>query len=349
MPQPVLITQTIDTPRLRTFVRSAGPDGAPVVVLIHGNVSSSAFFDELILALADRYRVLAPDLRGFGQSEPRPIDATRGLRDFADDVHALLAAVAPGQRAHVLGWSVGAGVALQLAIDHPEDVASLILEDPVSPFGFGGTKDAAGAPCHPDYAGSGGGTANPDFVRLLRERDRGVESPVSIRNTINNCYFRPPFRVAPEREEELLDACFQMALGDDHYPGDLTPSPHWPGVAPGARGMNNAISPKHLDLTPFAAIEPRPPVLWIRGADDVIASDTSLFDFGFLGSLGAIPGWPGPEICPPQPMVAQMRALLDRYAAAGGTYREEVLPECGHSPHLERPEQFLGILRDFLA
>ena len=349
MPQPVLITQTIDTPRLRTFVRSAGPDGAPVVVLIHGNVSSSAFFDELILALADRYRVLAPDLRGFGQSEPRPIDATRGLRDFADDVHALLAAVAPGRPAHVLGWSVGAGVALQLAIDHPGDVASLILEDPVSPFGFGGTKDAAGTPCHPDYAGSGGGTANPEFVRLLRERDRGALSPVSLRNTINNCYFKPPFRVAPEREEELLDACFQMALGDDHYPGDLTASPHWPGVAPGARGMNNAISPKHLDLTPFAAIQPRPSVLWIRGADDVIVSDTSLFDFGFLGSLGAVPGWPGPEICPPQPMVAQMRALLDRHAAAGGTYREEVIPECGHSPHLERPEHFLRLLRAFLA
>lgn len=349
MTQPRIETQTIDTPRLRTFVRSAGSEGSPLLVLIHGNVSSSAFFDELLLALADRYRVLAPDLRGFGKSERAPIDATRGLRDFADDVHALLAAVAPGQRAHLLGWSVGGGVAMQLAIDHPELVASLVLEDPVSPFGFGGTRDAAGTPAHDDFAGSGGGTANPDFVRFLREGDRGEASPVTIRNTINTCYFKPPFRVAPAREEELLDACFEMALGEDHYPGDLTTSPHWPGVAPGVRGMNNTISPKYLDLTPFAAIDPRPPVLWIRGADDVIVSDTSFFDFGFLGQLGLVPGWPGADVCPPQPMVSQIRGLLDRYAAAGGAYREEVIAECGHSPHLEHPARFVELVRAFLG
>jgi pimeloyl-ACP methyl ester carboxylesterase len=90
-------------------------------------------------------------------------------------------------------------------------------------------------------------------------------------------------------------------------------------------------------------------VLWIRGAEDQIAADASFFDFGFLGSLGAVPGWPGPEICPPQPMVGQTRALLERYAAAGGRFREEIVPECGHSPHLEAPERFLGLVRGFLA
>ena len=63
-------------------------------------------------------------------------------------------------------------------------------------------------------------------------------------------------------------------------------------------------------------------MLWVRGADDVIVSDTSLYDFGYLGSLGAVPGWPGPDAWPPQPMVAQTRGLLDRYAASGGRYRE---------------------------
>ena len=47
-------------------------------------------------------------------------------------------------------------------------------------------------------------------------------------------------------------------------------------------------------------------------------SDASLVDLGRLGALGAVPGWPGPEVFPAQPMVTQMRALLDRYRVAGG-------------------------------
>lgn len=43
-------------------------------------------------------------------------------------------------------------------------------------------------------------------------------------------------------------------------------------------------------------------------------------------------------------MVAQTRAVLDAYAAAGGGYREEVRPGVGHSPHLEEPDVFLGLL-----
>ena len=48
--------------------------------------------------------------------------------------------------------------------------------------------------------------------------------------------------------------------------------------------------------------------------------------------------WPGAEACPPQPMLAQTRAVLDRYAANGGAYREVVIEDAGHSPYLEKPE-----------
>jgi pimeloyl-ACP methyl ester carboxylesterase len=89
-------------------------------------------------------------------------------------------------------------------------------------------------------------------------------------------------------------------------------------------------------------------VLWVRGDSDAIVSDASLFDLGHLGKLGAVPGWPGEEVYPPQPMVAQVRAVLDAYRAGGGEYREEVLADCGHSPHVERPEEFRGLLREFL-
>ena len=114
------------------------------------------------------------------------------------------------------------------------------------------------------------------------------------------------------------------------------------------RGVNNCISPKYCNLAGFADIDPRPPVLWIRGADDQIVSDRSMFDFGVLGELGAVPGWPGAEVFPAQPMVGQTRAVLDAYQRAGGQYREEVLADCGHAPHVEKEDETYALITDFL-
>jgi pimeloyl-ACP methyl ester carboxylesterase len=341
----------IATSRLNTHVLLAGSPGAPPLVLVHGNVSAASFFAPLLADLAGQFRCIAPDLRGFGGSEQAPVDARRGLRDFADDLHALLTEtdlVPAGKRVRLLGWSLGAGVALQYAIDHPDAVAALVLESPMAPFGFGGTRDIAGAACWPDFAGSGGGTANPEMVRRIAAGDTGADDPVSPRNVLTGLYGQPPFELAPGLEDALVEAMLEMAIGDDHYPGDVVTSPNWPGVGPGERGVNNAISPRYCDLSAFARIPRRPDILWIRGDADQIVSDTSLVDLGHLGALGAVPGWPGADVYPAQPMVGQMRALLDRYREVGGTYQERVL-SCGHSPHLERPREFTSLLTEFLA
>lgn len=340
----------VRTDRLETHVLMAGSNDGVPVVFVHGNVSSGRFWEETIAGLPPRYRGLALDLRGFGLSEGKPIDARRGLRDFSDDVHGLMVALGldGGSGLHLVGWSVGGGVVMQYALDHPGQVASLTLVAPMSPFGFGGTRGVDGALVWPDGAGSGGGTANPEFVQRLAAGDRGVESPFSPRMVMNSYYFRPPFQVASDREEVFVSALLQTRVGDGFYPGDLSASAHWPGVAPGVQGMNNAIAPQFCDVSGFAALMPQPAVLWVRGSDDQIVSDTSLFDFGFLGQIGAVPGWPGDEVFPPQPMVSQMRAVLDGFRARGGVYREEVFAECGHSPHIEYPARFREVLVGFL-
>lgn len=341
----------VETDRLRTHVLAAGsPSGAPVV-FVHGNVSSSSFWEETLAALPERYHALAPDLRGFGGSEGKPVDASRGLRDFADDLQALLEThdlARAGGGVHLVGWSLGGGVALQQAIDHPETVRSLVLVNPVSPYGFGGTRDIAGTPCWPDYAGSGGGTANPEYVRRLAAGDRSDDSDLSPRRVMNSFYFKPPFRPTPKREEVLVSALLSCRTGDGNYPGPTIPSDNWPGVAPGTTGVNNAMAPSYCNLSGFATIRPRPDVLWLRGLDDQIVSDTSLFDLGRLGQIGAIPDWPGPEIYPPQPMVSQTRAVLEQYQARGGRYWEETIGDCGHSPHIEQPAAFRNLLLRFL-
>ncbi|MCX7602423.1 MAG: alpha/beta hydrolase, partial [Meiothermus sp.] len=157
---------------------------------------------------------------------------------------------------------------------------------------------------------------------------------------MNSFYWKPPFR--HPREEALLSAVLSEKIGPDKYPGDLEASPHWPNVAPGRWGPANAISPKYIgdSVEKMLSAAVKPPILWVRGADDQIVSDMSLFNLGTLGKLGLVPGWPGDEVHPPQPMVGQTRYVLEQYKARGGSYREEVFPDTGHSPHMEKPELF---------
>ncbi|CAM5265335.1 hypothetical protein STANM309S_00021 [Streptomyces tanashiensis] len=214
---------------------------------------------------------------------------------------------------------MGGGVVMQYLRDHPDAVRSLTLVSPVSPYGFGGTHGVDGTLNSEDGAGSGGGTANPDFVRLLAEGDRGEDSPLSPRSVLTSCYVKPPLR--PEREDEYVESMLATRLGDDHYPGDSTPSPAWPGIAPGTRGVLNCMAPTHFRVDDLHLIDPKPPVLWIRGEDDIIVSDTSTFDLAHLGSIGAVPGWDGPR-----------RSRCWRRHGTSWTATRRPAAPCGRSP-----------------
>jgi pimeloyl-ACP methyl ester carboxylesterase len=344
---PGITQRKIKTDRLEVAYLEAGIGNTPVV-LVHGNCSSSLFFQDFMLALAatGHYKVYAPDMRGYGDSEVLPVDGTRGVRDYSDDLDALARSLGLSSF-HSLGWSLGGNVVIQYAIDYPGKIRSLTLEAVGSPFGFGGTKDPQGSPTWPDFAGSGGGTANPDFAQRIAQGDRGNEQ-FSPRTVMNNFYFKPPFKPAPDREEIYLTSLLSTKITPGNYPGDMTPSNNWPSVGPGTQGVNNALSPKYMNQGDFANISHKPPVLWVHGADDQIVSDTSLFDFGFLGQIGAVPGWPGVEVYPPQPMKSQVRTVLEKYKANGGQYQEEQLPGCGHSPHIEKQEEVLKLFMTFV-
>ena len=336
-------TAVVPTARLRTSLRHDGRGGQPVL-LLHGNVSSSVFWEDTVLALPDGFRGLAPDLRGFGDSEALPVDATRGLRDFADDVHALVDTLEL-DRVHLVGWSMGGGVAMQYLIDHPDRVAGLTLVNPVSPYGFGGTTGLDGRLVWPDGAGSGAGAANPEFVRRIADGDLG-DDPLSARGVMNAVYFSGC--TAGDREDAYVASMVSTRVGDDYYPGDSVASAHWPGTAPGRRGVLNSMAPVHCDLTGIVGVDPKPPILWVRGAEDRVVSDASMLDLAVLGRLGLVEGWPGEQEMPAQPMVAQTRQVLDCYQAAGGACDEVVVAGAGHSPHVERPAEFREAFFGFL-
>jgi len=173
--------------------------------------------------------------------------------------------------------------------------------------------------------------------------DDSEDDPASSPRVVMRTFFWSPSYKAPD-EDELIAEVLLTEVGDTGYPGDTTTSPNWPGVAPGRSGVNNAFSGRWCDTTVLADLSTKPPVLWVRGDQDQVISDESMFDFGTLGKLGAVGGWPGMEVYPPQPQIAQTRAVLDRYRAGGGSVEEVIFDGCGHCPPIERSAE----LRDLM-
>src|SRR5215203_1305506 len=113
----------------RVIYRIAG--SGPPVVLIHGMVNSSRHWEDVALALADRYQVIAPDLIGHGDSATPRGDYSLGAH--AASIRDLLAAIGV-DRATIVGHSLGGGVAMQFFYQFPQRVERLGL---VSSGGLG--------------------------------------------------------------------------------------------------------------------------------------------------------------------------------------------------------------------
>jgi pimeloyl-ACP methyl ester carboxylesterase len=54
------------------------------------------------------------------------------------------------------------------------------------------------------------------------------------------------------------------------------------------------------------------------------------------------------DVYPPQPMLGQIRAVLEKYAAVGGSFREVVIEDAGHVPFIEKPEEVNAVLHGHL-
>ena len=144
--------RSVDVDGLRWAVREAG--SGPALLLLHGFTGSGRSWGGGLAdaaggladaAVAAGFTMIAPDLPGHGgtgwheggPSRP-PVSSRATIERTADDLPALLRAIGH-ERAHVVGYSMGARVALRLAISHPARVASLVVEAPSA-----GIADAAG-------------------------------------------------------------------------------------------------------------------------------------------------------------------------------------------------------------
>lgn len=107
--------------------------GKDVILLIHGNMSSGLHYLPIAPIFEAHARVLAPDLRGFGDSTYH--EPIHHLDDFADDLIAFMDALKI-EKAHLVGWSTGGGIALSLAARYPQRVKRLALIESASVKGY---------------------------------------------------------------------------------------------------------------------------------------------------------------------------------------------------------------------
>ncbi len=121
------VSRRVRAGRLGLHVLVWGREGDPTAVFLHGNGGHAHWWDPLVPALVPGWRLVAPDLRGHGESEWAEPPRYR-IEDFAADLDVVLAALAPG-RVVLVGHSMGGRIAAWYAAHHPEQMDGLALLD----------------------------------------------------------------------------------------------------------------------------------------------------------------------------------------------------------------------------
>src|SRR5271170_456688 len=126
---PVTSIHKVEADGVQVFYRAAGDESAPVVLLLHGFPTSSFMFRELIPRVADRYRVIAPDLPGFGFTEvPAERKYSYSFESLTGTVEAFTDALGLNRYA-IYVFDYGAPTGLRLAMRHPERVTAIVSQN----------------------------------------------------------------------------------------------------------------------------------------------------------------------------------------------------------------------------
>ncbi len=154
-----------------------------VFVLVHGNMSSSVHFKPLIEKLKTKYRIIAPDLRGFGDSTY--INPVKGLEDFSDDICDLLD-ILNIKKYNIAGWSTGGAISMKIASKRQDQVQNLILIESCSYRGYPiYKKNADGSPKLGEFYSNIEELAE-DFVQVKPMDNIFKTNSVEIMNSIWN-------------------------------------------------------------------------------------------------------------------------------------------------------------------
>lgn len=129
-PQPVKVFhRTVKVDGLEIFYREAGPKDAPAILMLHGFPTSSQMFRNLIPALGDKYRVIAPDYPGFGHSSMPTHDKFAYTFDNLAKVIDEFTEKVELKRYALYVQDYGAPVGYRLAAAHPDRITAIVVQN----------------------------------------------------------------------------------------------------------------------------------------------------------------------------------------------------------------------------
>lgn len=196
----------------KTYYETAGAGEA--LVLAHAGFVDSGMWDAQWAAFARHYRVIRFDMRGFGKSDMLQAPVSR-----RDDLYRLLKHLNV-ERAHLLGCSMSGTIVLDFALEHPEMLASLIVESAV-PSGF----EMQGAP--PPHL--------MDMMGAVQQGDLAKASELQIRIWVDGMY-RQPEQIDPQVRQRAA-AMNQIAVNNGTWALDMQPVDPLDPPAVGRLGM----------------------------------------------------------------------------------------------------------------
>jgi 3-oxoadipate enol-lactonase len=197
----------VSTNDIATFFEDTGQ--GPPVMLIHGHSLNLRMWDAQVAPLVDGgYRVVRYDVRGHGQSEAPATGYT--WQNYSLDLRDLLDRLHIDAPVHLVGLSMGGGIALQFAVDHPTRVASLVLLDSTVP-GF-------------DYS--------PEYSQAVEELVQAVRTE-GPRPALERVWLTHPLLAGIRRFPERFQFVKSMVLAysaRDYLDETVYPQPQWQAI-----------------------------------------------------------------------------------------------------------------------
>lgn len=215
--------------------------GENIFVLVHGNISSSLFFEDLMHKLSSTYKVIALDLRGFGDSSyHRPIDS---LRDFAGDIKLFVDALGLTSF-ELLGWSTGGSICMSFTAMYGRYVKHLFL---MSSVGISGYQS---------YRVESDGTKIPvitkddmrkDVPKMTLANILSSKDMKSIKKVWRTSIYNKSIPSEATYHKQMLESMKQKNIFDVYYAlSNFNISHAFNGVNPGSEEIDNIHCPTIL-------------------------------------------------------------------------------------------------------
>jgi pimeloyl-ACP methyl ester carboxylesterase len=275
------------------YLDFGGPADGPVVVCVHGLGGSAVNWSAVAPLLADRYRLLAPDLAGHGLTRSHG----RGTRVTANRLllHRFIESVPAHRPVILMGNSMGGMIALLEASAAPESIAGLVLVDPALPW----------VPARPDPTVTAlfAAYATPGLSRVVMARRQRMSPEAQVAMTLGLCCVDAS-RVPGDVVAQHVDLARRRAEFTDVNRDFLAAARSVVSTAGAFRGL-----PYRRGIRTVTA-----PILMLHGERDRLVP------------------------------VAAARAL----ARANPSWTLVVLPDLGHVPHLEAPQDTAKVVLDWL-